>query len=155
MPLRATLFPLPGPVVAGSAHRLTVGADQKVGRLENQIETDGLVFADRRFRRRHLKLHHHNYEPVPYGGALEGGTLGRQLDRLRLANPAPAYRGNAVGGEQGKQFGGGGLQAGIGFGEIRDGGIGERDEGKAVVRRVVALPVAPVRRRTGWSGATP
>ena len=92
---------------------------------------------------------------VPGGRALEGGTLGRQLDRLRLANPAPAYRGNAVGGEQGKQFGGPGLQAGIGFGEIRDGGIGERDEGKAVVRRIAALAVAPVRRRTGWSGATP
>src|SRR5215831_17284529 len=31
MPLRAALFPLPRPVVARSAHLLTVGADQKVG----------------------------------------------------------------------------------------------------------------------------
>src|SRR6516162_10516382 len=46
MPLRPTLFPLPGPVVAGSAHRLAVGADQKVGRLENHIVTNRLLFAD-------------------------------------------------------------------------------------------------------------
>src|SRR5215475_12413196 len=75
MPLRAALFPLPRPVVAGSAHLLTVGADQKVGRLENHIVTNRLVFGDRHFRRRHLKLHHHRYEPVPYRGALEGGLL--------------------------------------------------------------------------------
>jgi hypothetical protein len=29
---------------------------------------------------------------VPGGRALEGGTLGRQFDRLRQANPAPADR---------------------------------------------------------------
>src|SRR5215471_6495504 len=92
MPLRPALFPLPRPVVARSAHLLTVGADQKVGRLENHIETDRLVFADRHFRRRHLKLHHHSYEPAPYGGALEGRAPGRQFDRLRLANPDPSDR---------------------------------------------------------------
>src|SRR5215475_2988503 len=89
-PLRPAQFPLPGPVVAGRADRLAVRADEKVGRLENHTETDGLVFADRRFRRRHLKLHHHRYEPVPYRGALEGGAPRRQFDRLRLANPDPS-----------------------------------------------------------------
>jgi hypothetical protein len=29
---------------------------------------------------------------VPYGRALEGGTLGLELDRLRLTNPDPADR---------------------------------------------------------------
>src|SRR5215475_1449269 len=90
MPLRPALFPLPGPVIAGSAHLLAVRADENVGRLQNHIETDGLVFADRHFRRRHLKLHHQSYEPVPLRGALEGGTPGPQFDRLRLANPDPA-----------------------------------------------------------------
>src|SRR5215471_9806656 len=92
MPLRPALFPLPRPVVAGSAHLLTVGADQKVGRLQNHIETNRLIFADRHFRRRHLKLHHHRYEPVPDRGALEGGAPGREFDRLRLANPDPSDR---------------------------------------------------------------
>src|SRR5215469_2883037 len=90
--LRPAQFPLPSPVVAGSAHLLAVGADQKVGRLEDHIVTDRLVFAGRHFRRRHLKLHHHSYEPVAYGGALEGGTPGREFDRLRLANPDASDR---------------------------------------------------------------
>src|SRR5215469_16610866 len=90
--LRPARFPLPGPVVAGGADLLTVRADQKVGRLQNHIENPPPGLRGSALSPRDLKLDHHRYEPAPYGGALEGGALGREFDRLRRANPDPSDR---------------------------------------------------------------